>query len=104
MAYLSLTRFAGEPAELLRRYELSADALDEVGRDHGLLVHGAGRTSAGLLVVNLWPSPGESESAAADPPRLTALAESGVTPDRVAREHVALDRHVLFAPAAGPDG
>lgn len=86
-AYLTIARFAGNPDELVATYESSAETMDGVGRDHGLLVHAAARTGTGLLVVNLWPSRDGSLSAAADPRRLQALAASGVAPEQVRHEH-----------------
>lgn len=86
-AYLTLARFNGDPDDLLASYESSAAVMDEVGRDHGLLVHAAGRTDSGLLVVNLWPSRDGSLSAASDPRRLRSLAASGLTPDQIEHEH-----------------
>lgn len=86
-AYLTIARFAGEPDELLSAYESSAETMDGVGRDHGLLVHAAARTDTGLLVINLWPSREGSLSAAADPRRLRSLAASGVAPEQIQHEH-----------------
>jgi hypothetical protein len=97
MAYLSLTRFAGDPEALLATYRRSEPTMTGVGRDHGLLVHAAGRTDAGLLVMNLWPSPGGSESAGRDPRRLAALRDSALTPEQIRREHHAIDHYVLLA-------
>ena len=86
-AYLTLAHFAGDPERLLSAYEASADTMDAVGRDHGLLVHAAGQTDDGLVIVNLWPSQEGSASAAADPRRLRSLAASGVTPEQIRHEH-----------------
>ena len=49
MAYLSLTRFTGDPEALIASYTRWEPTMTEVGRDHGLLVHTAARTDAGLL-------------------------------------------------------
>jgi hypothetical protein len=97
MAYLSLTRFAGNPDALLATYKRSEPTMSAVGRDHGLLVHAAARTEAGLLVVNLWPSPEGSRTASQDPRRLAALRESGLTPEQIEREHHDVDHYVLLA-------
>jgi hypothetical protein len=97
MAYLSLTRFAGDPDALLATYERSEPTMSAVGRDHGLLVHATARTEAGLLVVNLWPSPEGSRTASQDPRRLAALRESGLTSERIEREHYDVDHYALLA-------
>ena len=82
MAYLSLTRFAGNPDALLATYTRLEPTMSAVGRDHSLLVHAAARTDAGLLIINLWPSPDGSRTASQDPRRLAALRGSGLTPSR----------------------
>jgi hypothetical protein len=41
--------------------------MDDVGRDHGLILHAGARTVDGMLIVDLWPSMAGSEPAAADP-------------------------------------
>jgi hypothetical protein len=86
-AYLTLARFTGDPDRLLSAYESSAETMDAVGLDHGLLVHAAARTHTGMLVVNLWPSRDGSLSAAADPRRLQSLAASGLSPEQIHHEH-----------------
>jgi hypothetical protein len=70
--------------------------MDAVGRDHGLLLHAAARTDAGLLVVNLWRSPAGSEAAARDPRRIAALTASGLAPDRIVREHHDVEHYTGF--------
>ena len=97
MAYLSLARFAGNPDALLATYKRLEPTMTAVGRDHRLLVHAAARTDAGLLVMNLWPSPEGSMAASQDPRRLAALRSSGLTPDQIEREHFDLDHYVLLA-------
>ena len=97
MAYLSLTRFAGNPAALLATYRRSESSMSAVGRDHGLLVHAAARTEAGLLVVNLWLSSEGSRTASQDARRLVALRASGLTPEQIEREHHDVDHYVLLA-------
>ena len=77
-------------------YRRSAEVMNGVGRDHGLLVHAAAATDDGLVMVNVWPSPEGSEAAARDPRRLGVLAEIGVGPDRMAREHHPAAHVVLF--------
>ena len=96
MGYLSLARFAGDPDELLRTYERSEPTMTAVGRDHGLLVHAAARTDAGLLVMNLWPSPSGSRTASEDPHRLAVLRDVGLAPEQIAREHHHVDHYVLL--------
>jgi hypothetical protein len=96
VAYLSLARFAGHPDQLLRIYERSEPTMTAVGRDHGLLVHAAARTDAGLLVMNLWPSAIESRTASEDPRRLAVLRETGLAPEQIEREHHHVDRYVLL--------
>jgi len=97
MAYLSLARFSGNPDQLLATYKRLEPTMTAVGRDHGLLVHVAARTDAGLLVMNLWPGPEGSRTASQDPRRLAALRSSGLTPEQIEREHFRVDHHVLLA-------
>jgi hypothetical protein len=94
--YLTIARLAGEPDELLAQYRRSADVMNGVGRDHGLLVHAAAATDDGLLIVNLWPSPDGSEAAARDPRRLGELAAAGIGPGQMTREHHPAAHVVLF--------
>jgi hypothetical protein len=94
--YLTIARITGKPDELLPLYRRSAEVMNGVGRDHGLLVHAAAATEDGLVMVNVWPSPDGSEAAARDPRRLGVLAEIGVGPDQMAREHHPATHVVLF--------
>jgi len=96
VGYLTLARFAGDPDELLRTYERSEPTMTAVGRDHGLLVHAAARTDAGLLVMNLWPSPSGSRIASEDPRRLAVLRDAGLAPEQIARKHHHVDHYVLL--------
>ena len=102
MAYLTIARIAGEPAQLLAAYRRTADTMDGVGRDHGLIVHAAASTAEGFLILNLWPSPACSSAAAADPRRLAALREHALRPQQQQKEHHELERFVVFdrAPVA----
>jgi hypothetical protein len=61
--------------------------MSAVGKDHGLILHAGGPTDEGFIVVNLWPSKENSESAAGDPRRLEAVERAGITPAQVDREH-----------------
>jgi hypothetical protein len=97
MAYLTLTRLAGDPDALLATYKRSEPTMTAVGRDHGLLVHATARTEAGLLVANLWPSPDGSRTASRDPRRLAALRDSGLTPEQIESRHYDVDHYVLLA-------
>ena len=94
--YLTLNRIAGDPGELLAGYRRTAERMDGVGRDHGLILHAAARTEDGLLIVNLWPSREGSESAARDPRRLATMREHDLVPERMRREHHELDSLVMF--------
>jgi len=87
MAYLTLARFRGDPVELLAKYERASAVMPSVGREHGLLLHAAARDEGGILIVNLWPSKHESEAASRDPRRLRIIAELGIDPAGVRREH-----------------
>ena len=94
--YLTIARIAGEPDELLRVYRRSAEVMNGVGRDHGLLVHAAAATDDGLVMVNVWPSPAGSEAAARDPRRLGELEAAGLGPGQLTREHHEAAHVVLF--------
>ena len=94
--YLTLNRIGGDPEELLRGYMQTAERMDGVGRDHGLILHAAAQTEDGLLIVNRWPSRDGSEAAAQDPRRLATVREHDLIPERMEREHHELDRLVLF--------
>lgn len=96
MAYLTIARVSGEPTRMVDGYRQTADLMSEVGRDHGLIVHAAGPSDDGLVIVNLWPSRDRSEAAAADPRRRSAVADQGLTPDRFSREHLEIVNHVVF--------
>ena len=104
MAYLTIARIDGDPDRLLDGYRRQTDRMDQVGRDHGLVLHAGARTDAGLLIVNLWPSRDGSEAAAADPRRLAALRQEGVASGRQHKEHHELERYVLFGAVAAPVG
>jgi hypothetical protein len=97
--YLTIARVAGEPGELRRLYLRSAETMNGVGRDHGLLVHAAAATEDGLLIVNVWPSRDASEAAARDPRRLGELAAAGIGPGQMTREHHPAAHVVVFEPA-----
>ena len=101
MAYLTIARMHGDPGPLLDAYRRSAEVMDGVGRDHGLILHAGAAASDGLLVVNLWPSRDGSEAAAVDPRRLAVLARGPVTPGRIRREHHEVERYVIAPAAAG---
>jgi hypothetical protein len=73
--------------------------MEEVGREHGLLVHAAAATDDGLLLVNIWPSPAGSSAAAADPRRLKVLELHGLRPADLRREHHELAELVLAGEA-----
>lgn len=94
--YLTMTRIAGDPERLLEGYRSSAEVMDGVGRDHGLILHCGAATEDGLLIVNVWPSRDGSESAARDPRRLGQLAANDLDPGRISREHRGLERLVVF--------
>jgi hypothetical protein len=96
MAYLTITRIAGDPAALLDGYRRTSPLMDEVGRDHGLILHAGARSPDGLLIVNLWPAKDGSDAAAADPRRLAALRQEAVRPEQQRKEHHELERYVLF--------
>ena len=80
MAYLTIARIDGDPDRLLDGYRRTAERMDQVGHDHGLVLHAGARTDAGLLIVNLWPSRDGSQAAAADPRRLAAMRQQGALP------------------------
>ncbi len=96
MAYLTIARISGDPDELLAGYRLSSSEMDQVGRDHGLILHAAAKSDDGLVVVNLWPSEQESESAARDGRRRAQIQRHGLEPGRFRREHFQVANHVIF--------
>jgi hypothetical protein len=97
MAYLTIARITGDPDRLLDAYRGASAVMDDVGRDHGLILHAGARTGDGLLIVNLWPSRDGSEAAAADPRRLAEMERAGVLPRQQRKEHHDVERYVLFA-------
>jgi hypothetical protein len=101
MTYLTIARISGDPALLLDGYRRTSPLMDQVGHDHGLILHAGARTPEGLLIVNLWPSKDGSDAAAADPRRLTVLSQEGVTAGQQRKEHHDVERYVLFARAPG---
>jgi hypothetical protein len=46
--------------------------------------------------MNLWPSKDGSEAAAADPRRLAALQNVGLSPHQQRKEHHEVERYVVF--------
>lgn len=66
-------------ARELDGYRATSSLMDQVGLDHGLVLHAGARTSDGIPIVNLWPSKDGSEAAAADPRRIAALTTSSAT-------------------------
>src|SRR6185312_6703881 len=96
MPYLTIARISGEPARLLDAYRRTSPLMDQVGRDHGLILHAGAPTPEGLLIVNLWPA--KDGSAAAAPRRLAALRQSAVSGAQQTKEHHELERYVLLRP------
>ena len=96
MAYLTIARIGGDPDQLLEDYRGTSALMDAVGHDHGLIVHAGAPTSDGLLIVNLCRSKGASEAAAADPRRLAALQNAGLSPQQQRKEHHDVARCVVF--------
>ena len=94
--YLTIARISGDPDALADGYRRSAPVINGVGRDHGLLVHVGATTPDGLLLINLWPSPEGSESAARDPRRIEQLSAAGLRPGDVTREHHAVAQAVVL--------
>jgi hypothetical protein len=94
--YLTVTRISGDPEQLVAGYRESAEVMEGVGRDHGLIVHAVAKTDEGLLILNLWPSEQGSEAAARDPRRLGALQQHGLAPEQIRREHHQVENYVLF--------
>src|SRR5262245_51319911 len=100
ISYLTIARYEGDPDQLVEGYRRSAGLMDQVGRDHGLILHGGARTGEGLLIVNLWPSRSESEAAAQDPRRLEALGRSGPPIRGYHTEHTHLEHCMIPSLAA----
>jgi hypothetical protein len=97
MSYLTIARIDGDPAGLLAGYRRTCERMDQVGRDHGLILHAGARTPNGFLIVNLWPAPENSEAAAQDPRRLAALRQAAVSEAEQRKEHHELERYVVFS-------
>lgn len=95
-SYLTIGRFAGDGEELLNDYRRYAEEMDDVGRDHGLMLHAGARADDGFVVVNLWPSRDNSEAAARDPRRLGVIERARIDPGQIDREHYEVDRLVSF--------
>jgi mannose-6-phosphate isomerase-like protein (cupin superfamily) len=95
--YLTFARFEGDGDRQLEEYRKHAGTMTGVGRDHGLILHGAARTDSGLLVINVWPSKAGSEAAARDPRRQAVLQESGIQPGEIRREHHELEELLVRA-------
>ncbi len=100
MGYLTITRIDGDPGDLLAGYRRSSETMNDVGRDHGLILHAAARAEDGLVIVNLWPSRDGSEAAARDGRRLGVVAEHGIEPGQIRPAHYDVENYVVFG--AGP--
>lgn len=96
VAYLTIARINGDPDRLLDSYRRASEVMDQVGHDHGLILHTGAQTRDGLLIVNLWPSQDGSRAAAADPRRLAALQREAVGPGQQHQEHHEVERYVLL--------
>jgi hypothetical protein len=97
MGYLTIARISGDPARLLDGYRRTSQRMDQVGRDHGLILHAGAGTPEGLLIVNLWPAKDGSDAAAADPRRLAALRQWAVSDSQLTQEHHELERYVRLS-------
>jgi hypothetical protein len=95
MAYLTIARISGDPEHLVADYRRAYAVMDQLGHDHGLILHAGARTGDGLLLVKLWPSRDGSEAAAADPRRLAAMEQAALTPNQFHREHHELERYFV---------
>jgi hypothetical protein len=95
LPYLTIARVSGDPDRLLDDYRRSSGVMDQVGHDHGLILHAAATSADGFVIVNLWPSRAGSEAAAADPRRLSAIADTSASPAAFRREHYAVERCIL---------
>jgi hypothetical protein len=100
-AYLTITRFPGDPNRLLEKYRKFSELMSAVGRDHGLIMHAGAKTDSGFLVVNLWPSKDGSEAAARDPRRLGVIEAAAISPDQLRREHHDVANFVLLGTGGG---
>jgi hypothetical protein len=97
MAYLTISRIAGDPDELLGSWRSTVERMNEVGRDHGLILHATTPTEDGLLMVNLWPAQENADAATADPRRNAVLAQHDLKPGQFSREHHEGVEYVLFS-------
>ena len=98
MAYLTIARICGDPDHLLDGYRRASAVMDQVGRDHGLILHAGARTGDGLLVVNLWPSRDGFEAAAGRPsPAGRPESRAPWGPERFHREHHEVERYLVMA-------
>src|SRR5918998_1579060 len=97
MAYLTIARIDGDPDRLLDGYRRTSPLMDQVGHDHGLILHAGAQTTDGLLIVNLWPSQDGSRAAAADARRLAAMRQEAIAPGDPRKEHYDVERYVVFS-------
>lgn len=95
-AYLTIARIGGDPSQLLDGYLSASETMDQVGRDHDLILHAAAPTEAGLLILNLWPSKDGSDAAAGDQRRLDTIKQQALAPEQIRKEHHEVARFVLF--------
>lgn len=73
--------------------------MDDVGRDHGLMLHAAAPAEDGFVIVNLWPSRAGSEAAARDERRLSVIDRHGLDPSRFDRHHYDVAKYLLLGAA-----
>ena len=95
MAYLTIARISGDPDELLAGYRLSSSEMDQVGRDHGLILHAAAKSDDGLVIVNHRGTAMTGESIR-DGRRRAQIQRHGLEPGRFRREHFQVANHVIF--------
>jgi hypothetical protein len=48
MAFLTIARIGGDPNRLLDGYRRTAPSMDQVGHDHGLILHAGAPTTGGF--------------------------------------------------------
>jgi hypothetical protein len=87
MAYLTIHRLPGNAEELAERKRSEFDpVIRPLARKHGAILSATAPTGDGLLIVNLWQSPGGAAALQAEPDAVQARDAAELpAPDRFER-------------------